>query len=38
VLDAESKRVLEVKEVYETITGRTRRSLLDNPTSYEEII
>src|ERR1700745_4457792 len=38
MLDAESKRVLEVTEAYETITGRTRRSLLDNPTSYEEII
>jgi PAS domain S-box-containing protein len=38
MLDADSKRVLEVNEAYETITGRTRRSLLDNPTSYEEII
>jgi PAS domain S-box-containing protein len=38
MLDAESRRVLEVNEAYETITGRTRRSLLDNPTSYEEII
>src|ERR1700747_532756 len=38
MLDAESKRVLEVNEAYETITGRTRRSLLDNPISYEEII
>jgi PAS domain-containing protein len=35
MLDAESKRVLEVNEAYETITGRTRSSLLDNPTSYE---
>lgn len=38
MLDAESKRVLEVNDAYETITGRTRKSLLDNPTSYEEII
>src|SRR6201993_42785 len=38
MLDAESKRVLEVNDAYETITGRTRRSLLGNPTSYEEII
>jgi PAS domain S-box-containing protein len=38
MLDAESKRVLEVNEAYQTITGRTRNSLLDNPTSYEEII
>lgn len=38
MLDAESKCVLEVNEAYETITGRTRRSLLDNPTSYDEII
>jgi PAS domain S-box-containing protein len=38
MLDAESKQVMEVNEAYETITGRTRRSLLDNPTSYEEMI
>jgi PAS domain S-box-containing protein len=38
MLDADSKKVLEVNEAYETITGRTRKSLLDNPTSYEEII
>lgn len=38
MLDAESKGVLEVNEAYETITGRTRRSLFDNPTCYEEII
>ena len=38
MLDATSKNVLEVNEAYESITGRTRKSLLDNPTSYEEII
>jgi PAS domain S-box-containing protein len=38
MLDPESKRVLEVNEAYETITGRTRKSLLDSPTSNEEII
>jgi PAS domain S-box-containing protein len=38
MLDAESKHVLEVNEAYEAITGGTRRSLLGNPTSYEEII
>jgi PAS domain S-box-containing protein len=38
MLDAESKLVLEVNEAYEAITGRTRKSLMDNPTSYEEII
>jgi PAS domain S-box-containing protein len=27
-----------VNEAYQTITGRTRKSLLENPTSYDEVI
>jgi PAS domain S-box-containing protein len=38
MIDAESKKVLEVNEAYQTITGRTRKSLLENPTSYDEVI
>ena len=38
MIDAESKRVIEVNEAYQTITGRTRESLLENPTSYDEVI
>jgi PAS domain S-box-containing protein len=38
MMDAESRRVLEINEAYETITGRTRKSLLENPTSCEELV
>jgi PAS domain S-box-containing protein len=38
MIDAGSKRVLEVNEAYQTITGRSRESLMKNPTSYEEVI
>jgi PAS domain S-box-containing protein len=38
MIDADSKRALEVNEAYETITGRTRESLMEDPTSYEEVI
>lgn len=38
MMDAASRKILEVNDAYETITGRTRKSLMDNPTSYEEII
>jgi len=38
MMDADSKRALEVNEAYETITGRSRESLMENPTSYEEVI
>lgn len=38
MIDAESKKALFVNEAYETITGRSCSSLLDNPTSYEELI
>jgi PAS domain S-box-containing protein len=38
MIDADSKKVLEVNEAYETITGRTRKSLLENPSSCEELV
>lgn len=38
MLDADSKKAIEVNEAYETITGRSRRSLMENPLSYEEVI
>jgi len=38
MIDAESKKVLYANEAYETITGRSRQSLTDNPKSYEELI
>ncbi len=38
MIDAESKQALEVNEAYETITGRSRQSLMNNPSSYEEVI
>ena len=38
MIDAESKKALFVNEAYETITGQSCSSLLDNPTSYEELI
>jgi len=37
-IDAETKKALYVNEAYEKITGRSCRSLLENPTSYEEVI
>jgi PAS domain S-box-containing protein len=33
-----AKKVLYANEAYETITGRSRQSLTDNPKSYEELI
>jgi PAS domain S-box-containing protein len=38
MIDAESKKAIEVNEAYETITGRSRQSLMNNPFSYEEVI
>jgi PAS domain S-box-containing protein len=38
MIDAQSKRALYVNEAYETITGRSCQSLMDNPTSYEDLI
>lgn len=37
-IDARTRRALYVNEAYETITGRSRQSLMENPTSYEEVI
>jgi PAS domain S-box-containing protein len=38
MIDAESKKAVEVNEAYEAITGRSRRSLMEEPLSYEEVI
>jgi PAS domain S-box-containing protein len=38
MLDAESLKVLYVNQAYETITGRSCQSLIDDPNSYEEVI
>jgi PAS domain S-box-containing protein len=38
MIDAETKKALFVNQAYETITGRSRESLLNNPTSCEELI
>jgi PAS domain S-box-containing protein len=35
---AETKKALYVTEAYETITGRSCQSLLENPSSYEQLI
>jgi PAS domain S-box-containing protein len=38
VIDAQTKKATFVNPAYETITGRSCRSLLENPSSYEEVI
>jgi len=38
MIDAKTKKALYVTEAYETITGHSCESLLDNPSSYEELI
>ena len=38
MMDVDSRKVLEVNEAYQTITGQTRKSLLENPTSCEELV
>ena len=38
MIDAKTKKALSVTAAYETITGRSCQSLLDNPSSYEELI
>lgn len=38
MIDAESRRVLYVNEAYGVITGRSRQSLLEKPSSCEELI
>jgi len=37
-IDAKTRRALYVNEAYETITGRSCQSLMESPTSYEELI
>jgi PAS domain S-box-containing protein len=37
-IDAQTRRAIYVNEAYEMITGRSCQSLMDNPTSYEELI
>ena len=38
VIDAETKKATFVNPAYETITGRSCQSLIENPSSYEEAI
>ncbi len=38
MIDAETKQALFVNPAYETITGRSCESLMDSPSSYEELI
>src|SRR5438045_6293920 len=38
MIDAKDKKALYVYEAYETITGRSCKSLIENPSSYEELI
>jgi len=37
-LDPQTKKALFVNPAYETITGRSCQSLMDNPSSYEDVI
>ena len=38
MIDAETKQALFVNQAYETITGHSRDSLRDSPSSYQELI
>ncbi len=38
VIDAQTKKATFVNPAYETITGHSCQSLLENPSSYEEVI
>jgi PAS domain S-box-containing protein len=38
MIDADSKRALYVNQAYENITGRSCHSLMENPSSFEDII
>ncbi|MGE5114272.1 MAG: PAS domain S-box protein, partial [Acidobacteriaceae bacterium] len=38
VVDTQTRKATYVSPAYETITGRSCRSLLENPASYEEVI
>ena len=37
MLDADTKEVIYVNQAFETITGRSRDALRENPTSYQEL-
>jgi PAS domain S-box-containing protein len=37
-IDAGTRRAIYVNDAYETITGRSCQSLMENPTSYEDLI
>lgn len=38
MIDAETRKAIYINEAYEAITGRSCQSLMDNPTSYEDLI
>ena len=38
MIDAQSRKTLYVNSAFETITGRSKQSLMEDPLSYEEII
>ena len=38
MIDASTRKALYVTDAFETITGRSCQSLLENPSSYEELI
>lgn len=38
MIDAKTKEALYVTEAYETITGRSCQNLMENPSSYEDLI
>ena len=38
MIDADSRKALYVNHAYEAITGRSCRSLMENPSSYEDLI
>jgi PAS domain S-box-containing protein len=38
MIDAKSKKALYVNQAYETITGRSRQALMEDPSSYEQVI
>ena len=38
MIDSDSRKALYVNQAYEAITGRSCRSLMENPSSYEDLI
>lgn len=37
-VDAQRKKILYINQAYETVTGHSRQSLIQNPSSYKEMI